>query len=124
VKFDSADGYGQYEGKISIYGSGGSNKVFGNFAPTTKCSKNDAQINVGIGQCTTKPVNQKLANLAMNKAVLAVFLNESYYRKQSSVQNDFSGSLRFLGYYHFFETCYVAGDEHQDVSKEFNFPSD
>jgi hypothetical protein len=33
--------FGQYDGHIVIMGSGGSHKILGNFAPTTKSSKNE-----------------------------------------------------------------------------------
>jgi hypothetical protein len=42
--------FGKYDGHITVLGSGGSNNVLGQFAPTTKCRKDDPLIQVGMGQ--------------------------------------------------------------------------
>jgi hypothetical protein len=42
--------YGLYGGQITIFGSGGSNNVLGNFAPTGQSTKNNPEIEVSFGQ--------------------------------------------------------------------------
>jgi hypothetical protein len=124
INFDM--GLGEFNGSISIMGSGGSNKVLGNFAPTTKSRKNDPLIVVGMGQKRTSPINKKLDDLVANNSVRAVFLNERYYGRNTDdgcETADQPNVLRFLGYYQFDESHFVSGDNQQDVAAEFNDPS-
>jgi hypothetical protein len=114
-------------------GSGGSNKVLGNFAPTAKTSKNDSKVEVGNGQLQTKDINQKLRDLPFQHPVQAIFLNESYYRRvqtsgakqaETTVRDDSMGQLRFLGYFQLTESRVVVRDEYKDLQDEFNNPSE
>jgi hypothetical protein len=119
--------FGCYSGKISIMGLGGSHKIMGNFAPTTKCTKDDACVQVGIGQSRLNPINIKLDDLACSNQVTAVFLNERYYHELSDknlTQQNVMNTVRFLGYYEFFESKFVTGDTHDDIQKEFENPPD
>jgi hypothetical protein len=116
-------GFGEYGGKISVMGSGGSNKVLGNFAPTPKCSKNDPFIVVGMGQNQLSWMNKKMDALATDNVVRAVFLNEFHYETKSKKSVD-PQQLRFLGYYEFAESCYVSGNSLDEVNREFNSPSE
>jgi hypothetical protein len=111
---DDAFDFGDFNGRISIMGSGGSNKVLGNFAPTTKSQKNDPLILMGMGQNHTNPINKKLDELVTNNSVCAVFLNEKYYgtkTEDSRTMVDQPNALRFLGYYQFDESRFVSGDD-------------
>jgi hypothetical protein len=116
-------GFGEYGGRISIMGSGGSNTVLGRFAPTTKCHKNDPLVVIGMGQKCVSRINKTLDELATNQSVRAIFLNEKCYGSQSTENKQGSSSLRFIGYYQFNESRFVNGDKHEDVAKEFNNPS-
>jgi hypothetical protein len=116
-------GFGEYGGRISIMGSGGSNTVLGHFAPTTKCHKNDPLIVIGVGQNHLSRINKTLDELATNQSVRAIFLNEKCYGSESTEHKQRSNSLRFLGYYQFNESRFVNGDKREDVAKEFNNPS-
>jgi hypothetical protein len=95
--------FGKFNGRITIMGSGGSHKILGNFSPTPKCSKYDAQVEVGTGQKRTTAINQKLEGLVSTQSVQAIFLNENYYYGNSETM-DYHGdsatakTLRFLGY--------------------------
>jgi hypothetical protein len=119
-------GLGEFDGRISIMGSGGSNKVLGNFAPTTKSRKDDPLIVVGMGQKRTNRINKKLDELVANNSVRAIFLNERYYGRNAEdggVTPHRPNVLRFLGNYQFDESRFVSGDKPQDVAAEFNDPS-
>jgi hypothetical protein len=117
--------FGVYDGKITIMGSGGSNFVMGNFAPTPKTTKDDASIEVGNGQSRSNPINIKLDKLACCNQVMAVFLNEKYYHEQSNhIQENQKNTLQFLGYYEFIESRFVMGDSHIDIENEFDDPAD
>jgi hypothetical protein len=121
--------FGKFNGRITIMGSGGSHKVLGNFSPMPKCSKYDAQVEVGAGQTRTTAINQKLEGLASTQSVQAIFLNENYYYGNSETM-DYHGdsstakTLCFLGYYEFFESRFVVGDHHAYINKEFRYLSD
>jgi hypothetical protein len=122
------DGFGAFGGRLSIMGSGGSNKVQGHFSPTSKNSKNDPLIVVSKGQNRLSWINRKLQEMACSNSVQAIFLNEQYYDKPTnkvcSVNNKQKANLlRFLGYYQFHECRYVCGDSHNDVAEEFKNPS-
>jgi hypothetical protein len=88
-----------------------------------------AQVEVGTGQKRTTAINQKLEGLVSTQSVQAIFLNENYYYGNSKTI-DYHGdsatakTLRFLGYYEFFESRFVVGDHHDDIDKEFGNPSD
>jgi hypothetical protein len=120
-------GFGAFDGKLSVMGSGGSHKVQGHFAPTSRCHKNDPLIVVGTGQNRFSPINKKLDQLAADNSVRAIFLNEKYYfanqKKNRPPDEEQFNHLRFLGYYQFDEIRYVSGDTHEKVAKEFNNPS-
>jgi hypothetical protein len=119
--------FGCYSGKISIMGSGGSHKVMGNFAPTTKSTKNDACLQIGIGQSHSNTINVKLDGLACTNQVMAIFLNERYYHVfpgNHEIDQNERNTLRFLGYYEFYESKFVMGDTHHDIQTEFENPPD
>jgi hypothetical protein len=120
-------GFGEFDGKIAVMGSGGCNKVQGHFAPTSKCNKNDPLIVVGIGQNRLSRINKKLEQLAADNSVRAVFLNEKYYyanqKNKLPHEQEESNLLRFLEYYQFNEIRYVSGDSHKNVNAKFNNPS-
>jgi hypothetical protein len=95
--------FGRYDGHIVIMGSGGSHKILGNFAPTTKLSKNDACVEIGFGQSRNNPINTRLDQMACTNSVLAVFLNEKYYHESEVIHHathmtQTNQTLRFLGY--------------------------
>jgi hypothetical protein len=117
--------YGFYDGRITIFGSGGSNNVLGNFAPTGQSSKNDPEIEVGFGQNRDCPINKKLDELAATNSVVAIFLNEQGYAGRSGNGSSSEPCFRFLGYFELFESRYVAGEEHEDICSQFDkTPSD
>jgi hypothetical protein len=121
------NGYGDFGGRLSIMGSGGSNKVQGHFAPTPKSSKNDPLITVSQGQNLSSRINKKLQEMALTNSVRAIFLNEKYYDNKTNKvcvdkQNQPTNVLRFLGYYQFYQCSYVCGDSHEDVANEFHNP--
>jgi hypothetical protein len=104
----------------TIFGSGGSNIVIGNFAPTTRCSKNDPQIVADIGQDRFSPIN-KLDKLARENSVQAVFLNESSYGILDPKE---SNTLQFLGYNEQIKSRYVVGENHDNIAMAFSNPTD
>jgi hypothetical protein len=109
-------------------GSGGSNKVQGHFAPTSKSSKHDPLITVAKGQNLSSRINRKLQEMAHSNSVRAIFLNEKYYKKDNNTvcsvtKKQNANVLRFLGYYQFYECRYVCGDSHEDVANEFKNPA-
>jgi hypothetical protein len=119
--------FGCFCGNISIMGSGGSHKVMGNFAPTTKSTKNDACLQIGTGQSRCNPINVKLDELACSNQVIAIFLNERYYHHlpdNHEIDHNATNTLRFLGYYEFYESKFVMGDAHKDIQTEFEDPPD
>jgi hypothetical protein len=115
--------YGKFDGRITIMGSGGSHKLMGNFAPTTKTNKDDSMVEIGTGQNKATAINTKLEKLAIEQSVQAVFLNEEHYyeRKPSLIQT--TKTLRFLGYYVFFESRFTNGEEYSKIADEFNQPA-
>jgi hypothetical protein len=126
-KMENRVHFGCYDGKITIMGSGGSHKVMGNFAPTTKSTKNEAFVEVGNGQTRSNPINTKLDKLACCNQVMAVFLNEKYYHDHSENkihEENQKNTLRFLGYYEFIESTFVMGNSHAVIEKEFDEPTD
>jgi hypothetical protein len=121
--------FGEYNGCITIMGSGGSHFVLGNFAPTANSTKDDACIEIGIGQSRGNPINSKLDQMACRNSVQAVFLNESYYNESEASNLETDGipkisTVRFLGYYEFTESKFLKGDSHDTVNKEFGNPPD
>jgi hypothetical protein len=120
---DVGSGYGKFGGNITIMGSGGSNRIMGHFAPTTKSSKDDALVVVGMGQNRSSRINKQFEKLVGDNAVRAVFLNEHQYRKQKNGLDD-PQSLRFLGYYEFIESRFVSGNTLDEVKLEFENPTE
>jgi hypothetical protein len=55
--------------------------------------------------------------------VQAVFLNELSYGLPDP-DGVRCNTLRFLGYYELTQSCYVMGDDHEDVAAEFSHPTD
>jgi hypothetical protein len=117
---DDKQCFGDFDGHITIFGSGGCNTVLGNFAPTTRCTKYDPEIEVGIGQDPACPINKKLDELARQNSVQAVFLNEKSYGSMTECTN-LDHTLRFLGYFEFIESRYVVGEEQEDVCTELGY---
>jgi hypothetical protein len=115
--------YGKFDGRITIMGSGGSHKLMGNFAPTTKMTKHDSLVQIGAGQNKVRAINIRLEKLAIDQSVQAVFLNEEHYygQKPSTIQTP--RTLRFLGYFVFFESRFTTGEEYSKIADEFNQPT-
>jgi hypothetical protein len=115
--------YGKFDGRITIMGSGGSHKLMGNFAPTTKTTKHDSLVQIGAGQNKVRAINIRLEKLAIDQSVQAVFLNEEHYygQKPSTIQTP--RTLRFLGYFVFFESRFTTGEEYSKIADEFNQPT-
>jgi hypothetical protein len=128
VEFDSTKycnyNYGEYHGAITVFGSGGSNNVLGDFAPTTSCQKDDPQIKIGAGQNMDCQINLKLQELAASNSVVAVFLSDIYNNKKGQRNPEASTTLRFLGYYEFIESRYVTRSSREEINQEFHNPSD
>jgi hypothetical protein len=115
---------GEFGGNITIFGSGGSNTVLGSFAPTTKCTKDDPHVVIGLGQTRMCPVNHKLDQLAIQNSVQAIFLNEYSYRNIKTTNSQEKFTLTFLGYYKMMESRFVNGDNHEKIQEEFSNPTD
>jgi hypothetical protein len=104
-------------------GSGGSHKLLGSFVPTTRTTKDDSQVEIGTGQNKATAINSKLKNMAIDQSVQAVFLNEEHYYDQKPPLLPTQKTLRFLGYYVFYESRYTNGEGYMKIAEEFNQPS-
>ena len=77
-----------FDGCITIYGSGGAPVLHGAYCPTPqKDSKDDAMIVFPMSQDMHNPLNRTLMEMCYNKKVLTIYVNESLFNDSSGHQN-------------------------------------